>query len=1064
MNFTSPRLCLLLWPLSVAPAYSAAIQNLTFTDVVKDVIVIDVATKKESPAKAGDILVPPNVLKTGPDSRAELVAEDKTVTRVGANTIFSVEADSRDVNIAQGSVLFNSPKGKGGGRIKSAGATASVLGTTLIVGANPSGGFKVMLLEGKGQVDGAKGGSSKLSPGQMSFALPGKPPTAPLNFELKGSVGGSKLVGGFSKPLASIAKIEAAVNVQQSKIASGELQTTGLAIGDQPGVAVKVDTAVVRAAAEIKVKELKTAIAEAVRKAAIKVIDQVTPTPEVPTNSSKIPSADLLYALTHSLSISPDTSTDPLIAPEKFIFGIDGSAVEVAGKNAGSKMFIQVPHGVDTAGNPLSGDISNPRIETLFAQNITLTLPAPTEGSSTSSDIFLHSPVETKDASAILALKDININGNIAFTGFETVRTYPNLSGASTTQGSNVIQLTDIGGLEIGMTISGGDIPDGAKITEINTKNNTIKLDLGVPAPADGTGPTTSTNVRLSLSIKGTWTEGSSEVTVSNVNGMKEGMTIDSSSFPYGTTILAISQDGKLTLSQPALDTRADESLQLGGVQSGTPLILSAGNTIKISPGSSLNIATSLLDIYAAGSEFSAAETLTLATKPQTVKTALQLDSVAIVNEWPLESNGPATGVIRMIAPSIEIIDSKITAGNVRIESFEGDINISRRTATTLSTPDIFALGITNIDDLAISSEVLSVKSARHLSIDNIPLYTINSTFESGGNLSLSGVTFINREPLSAEQTITATSNTGDLEARDVTATFAMHTTLTAKAGDITLTDSTFGAVVTPSPSDTAQERTRFTAVAEKALVLQSLTNGDTGIFADTINLTSKDDLTIRGAKTSGTSETRLDASGNSLPSVDPLVDTSTVAIADAKDATITLSPTDSILGALNLTSKTGAVSVRNALITHNEVNITAGGDLIGPAPGTEGRTPSAAQLKNIIDLNYVNFTNAQRVALDATTIVLKDVTFNGTSNVYLNSFHGKVAAYPGMANKPTLPGYVNFKTGVTYGTTPIVMPDATTNMNNAQFQSKADAAFGVGKLSKITIGYQTGNAKTVGQ
>ena len=76
MSSKSSRLCLLLWPLSVAPAYSAAIQNLTFTDIVKDVTVINVATKEEKPAKAGDVLVPPNVLKTGPDSRAELIAED----------------------------------------------------------------------------------------------------------------------------------------------------------------------------------------------------------------------------------------------------------------------------------------------------------------------------------------------------------------------------------------------------------------------------------------------------------------------------------------------------------------------------------------------------------------------------------------------------------------------------------------------------------------------------------------------------------------------------------------------------------------------------------------------------------------------------------------------------------------------------------------------------------------------------------------------------------------------------------------------------------------------------
>lgn len=255
-----PLLC--LWLISASALFSAPIQNLKFTDVVKDVKILNVATKAETTAKVGDVLVPPNVIKTGADSRAELVAEDQTVTRVGANTIFSVEANSRDVNIAKGSVLFHSPAGKGGGNIKSAGATASVLGTTLIVGANQAGGFKVMLLEGKGQVTGAGGGATRLNAGQMSFAMPGQAPSQPLNFELKGQVSGSKLVGGFSKPLASIAKIEAAVNVQQSKIASGEMASTGLMIGESPSVAFKVDAAVVQVTAET-VQKAKDAVVRA---------------------------------------------------------------------------------------------------------------------------------------------------------------------------------------------------------------------------------------------------------------------------------------------------------------------------------------------------------------------------------------------------------------------------------------------------------------------------------------------------------------------------------------------------------------------------------------------------------------------------------------------------------------------------------------------------------------------------------------------------------------------------------------------------------------------------------
>jgi hypothetical protein len=216
------------------------------------------------------------VIKTGADSRAELIAEDQTVTRVGANTIFSVEANSRDVNIAKGSVLFHSPAGKGGGNIKSAGATASVLGTTLIVGANQSGGFKVMLLEGKGQVTGAGGGASKLNAGQMSFAMPGKAPSQPLNFALKGQVSGSKLVGGFSKPLASIAKIEAAVAVQQSKLESGKLESTGLMIGDSPGTAFTLDPVVVRQVAE-SVKRVIIAQEEAEAKTEVPTRDKLDP-------------------------------------------------------------------------------------------------------------------------------------------------------------------------------------------------------------------------------------------------------------------------------------------------------------------------------------------------------------------------------------------------------------------------------------------------------------------------------------------------------------------------------------------------------------------------------------------------------------------------------------------------------------------------------------------------------------------------------------------------------------------------------------------------------------------
>ena len=113
-----------------------------------------------------------------------------------------------------------------------------------------------MGLEGSVQVDGSKGGSSKIGAGQLSFALPGGKITPPLSFDLKAQVGGSKLVGGFSKPLASIAKIEAAINVQQAKIASGALASTGLLLGDRPDTAFKVDLSTIQSVVTEVVKQV----------------------------------------------------------------------------------------------------------------------------------------------------------------------------------------------------------------------------------------------------------------------------------------------------------------------------------------------------------------------------------------------------------------------------------------------------------------------------------------------------------------------------------------------------------------------------------------------------------------------------------------------------------------------------------------------------------------------------------------------------------------------------------------------------------------------------------------
>ena len=132
---------LAILPLCVAVASTGSAMDLKqskVTQVVNDVQIISAADQQQKAAAVNDTFSMPDILKTGPSSRAELVAADETVTRVGANTIFSFDPANRSINLKQGSLLFHSPHGKGGGTIHTGSATASVLGTTLIVTTTPA--------------------------------------------------------------------------------------------------------------------------------------------------------------------------------------------------------------------------------------------------------------------------------------------------------------------------------------------------------------------------------------------------------------------------------------------------------------------------------------------------------------------------------------------------------------------------------------------------------------------------------------------------------------------------------------------------------------------------------------------------------------------------------------------------------------------------------------------------------------------------------------------------------------------------------------------------------------
>ncbi len=206
----------------------------TFTELVHTVEVLAQPTKNAAPAKLNEVIKAPDLVRTGVGSRAELTAPDQTLTRVGANTVFSFAPSGREINLEQGSVLFHSPSGRGGGTIKSGGASAAVSGTTLIVATTPvthtneQNGFKVILLEGSGRVTLGNGKHRTLKAGQMIFVLPNHSDFGPLlTVNLTKLVGGSALVNGFSHTLPSLPLIQLAIQQQQLSLQNGQATDTG---------------------------------------------------------------------------------------------------------------------------------------------------------------------------------------------------------------------------------------------------------------------------------------------------------------------------------------------------------------------------------------------------------------------------------------------------------------------------------------------------------------------------------------------------------------------------------------------------------------------------------------------------------------------------------------------------------------------------------------------------------------------------------------------------------------------------------------------------------------------
>jgi len=201
------------------------------TKIINRVSVIDPA-KGGHPAVVHDVIKDDLGLQTGVRSRSELLFQDNTLTRIGAETFFSFKTGTRDLTLEKGSMLLQVPKGLGGAKIHTGAVTAAITGTTIMMEYIPRSYIKVLVLEGSLRLsrNGTFGDSVVLRPGKMILMRPdAKHIPDPIDVNLQLIINTSTLVNfPGSAPLPSMLLIQAAIDEQKKQLAKGQLAPTNL--------------------------------------------------------------------------------------------------------------------------------------------------------------------------------------------------------------------------------------------------------------------------------------------------------------------------------------------------------------------------------------------------------------------------------------------------------------------------------------------------------------------------------------------------------------------------------------------------------------------------------------------------------------------------------------------------------------------------------------------------------------------------------------------------------------------------------------------------------------------
>jgi len=203
------------------------LQQARVSQVIQDVRVLETHGAPRA-AAVNDKVTQGMGVRTGVESRAELTFTDLTITRLGANTVFSFKQGSRELDLTSGAVLLQIPPQAPAVKVSTSAVTAAITGGTALFATGPP--TKFMVLEGIGTFypAGHPERAATINGGEMMTMTADGRMTRPEKFDVKLVLKTSRLIKDFP-PLENMPLVMAVVDLQLAEQQLAGLNSQALA-------------------------------------------------------------------------------------------------------------------------------------------------------------------------------------------------------------------------------------------------------------------------------------------------------------------------------------------------------------------------------------------------------------------------------------------------------------------------------------------------------------------------------------------------------------------------------------------------------------------------------------------------------------------------------------------------------------------------------------------------------------------------------------------------------------------------------------------------------------------